>query len=188
MLFGHFRVTSVYENPVLIEADSSMFRIRTVSELLGTDFSVARGYQYNDHTNFRLCSIQRRGRRHCRKNLICAVKGASCRREVREISGHAGRLRPLDLQWSLSLLPEYSESFAVDHLCTMLNGFNISQNDGGDYNIALAYMASWKGPVYGGGRTLMGTMRRMKSLKPCVIFRRLSILVPKIMIPLKKLF
>lgn len=46
-----------------------------------------------------------------------------------------------------TLLPDVSESFAVDHL-SLMNGFNISQNDGGDYNIALAYMASWKGPVY----------------------------------------
>ncbi len=45
-----------------------------------------------------------------------------------------------------TLLPKTSETFAVDHL-SLLNGFNISQNDGGDYNIALAYLASWSGPV-----------------------------------------
>lgn len=45
-----------------------------------------------------------------------------------------------------TLLPDAPETFAVDHL-SLLNGFNISQNDGGDYNIALAYLASWRGPV-----------------------------------------
>jgi C1A family cysteine protease len=48
--------------------------------------------------------------------------------------------------------------FSVDHM-TMNSGFNISPTEGGDYNMALAYLASWKGPVleaddpYGDGVT-----------------------------------
>lgn len=37
--------------------------------------------------------------------------------------------------------------FSVDHM-TMNSGFNISPSEGGDYNMALAYLSSWKGPVY----------------------------------------
>lgn len=47
---------------------------------------------------------------------------------------------------------------SVDHM-TMNNGFNIASGDGGDYNMALAYLAGWNGPVpeaddpYGDGVT-----------------------------------
>lgn len=56
-----------------------------------------------------------------------------------------------------SLLPEEKWEFSVDHLA-MDNGFNAELDDGGDYNMALAYMTSWTGPVteeqdpYGDGR------------------------------------
>lgn len=48
--------------------------------------------------------------------------------------------------------------FSVDHM-TMNSGFNIEPTEGGDYNMALAYLAAWKGPVlaaddpYGDGIT-----------------------------------
>ncbi len=45
-----------------------------------------------------------------------------------------------------SLLPERSMTFSADHL-VRTNGFNMSPGDGGDYNIALAYLTSWRGPV-----------------------------------------
>ena len=35
----------------------------------------------------------------------------------------------------------------MDHM-TLTNGFNLKQNDGGEYTIGMAYLASWKGPVY----------------------------------------
>ncbi len=45
------------------------------------------------------------------------------------------------------LLPEESAEFSVDHM-TLNNGFNLTQNDGGEYTMGMAYLASWKGPVY----------------------------------------
>lgn len=48
--------------------------------------------------------------------------------------------------------------FSEDHM-TMNSGFNIAPTEGGDYNMALSYLASWKGPVleaddpYGDGMT-----------------------------------
>lgn len=48
--------------------------------------------------------------------------------------------------------------FSVDHM-TMNSGFNIAPTEGGDYNMALAYLSSWRGPVleaddpYGDGAT-----------------------------------
>ena len=56
------------------------------------------------------------------------------------------------------LLPEESWEFAVDHM-TLCNGFNLTQKDGGEYTMGMAYLASWKGPVlgsedpYGDGKT-----------------------------------
>lgn len=46
-----------------------------------------------------------------------------------------------------ALLPEESYVFSVDHM-SMSNSFNISQNDGGDYTMGMAYLAAWQGPVY----------------------------------------
>lgn len=45
------------------------------------------------------------------------------------------------------LLPEETLQFSVDNM-TLTNGFNLKQNDGGEYTIGMAYLASWKGPVY----------------------------------------
>lgn len=53
---------------------------------------------------------------------------------------------------------EEGTRFSVDHM-TMNNGFAISPTDGGDYNMAIAYLSAWRGPVseendpYGDGVT-----------------------------------
>lgn len=44
------------------------------------------------------------------------------------------------------LLPEEREVFSADHI-SMQNGYNKNQEDGGAYTMAMAYLASWKGPV-----------------------------------------
>lgn len=46
-----------------------------------------------------------------------------------------------------SLLPGEAYEFSVDHM-TINNGFFGTQNDGGEYTMALAYLAAWQGPVY----------------------------------------
>lgn len=57
-----------------------------------------------------------------------------------------------------TLLPEEKLLFAEDHM-TLCNSFNQGQNDGGDYTMSMAYLASWQGPVraeddpYGDGET-----------------------------------
>lgn len=57
-----------------------------------------------------------------------------------------------------SLLPEENVHYSADHM-TLANGFNLSQEEGGEYTMSMAYLASWKGPVYeeedpyGDGRT-----------------------------------
>lgn len=57
-----------------------------------------------------------------------------------------------------TLLPEKKYDFSEDHM-SLNNSFNIMQNEGGDYNMAIAYLTSWKGPVleendpYGDGET-----------------------------------
>mgnify|MGYP000996311195 CR=1 FL=1 len=44
------------------------------------------------------------------------------------------------------LLPEQDYQFSVDHM-TLNNGFHLAQDDGGEYTMGMAYLASWKGPV-----------------------------------------
>lgn len=46
-----------------------------------------------------------------------------------------------------SLLPEEKAEYSVDHM-TLCNGFNLTQEDGGEYTMGMAYLAAWKGPVY----------------------------------------
>ena len=45
-----------------------------------------------------------------------------------------------------TLRPEAEYEFSVDHM-SMCHSFNISQFDGGEYTMALAYLLAWQGPV-----------------------------------------
>lgn len=45
-----------------------------------------------------------------------------------------------------TLLPEETFDFSEDHM-SLHNSYGISQNDGGEYTMAIAYLASWQGPV-----------------------------------------
>lgn len=46
-----------------------------------------------------------------------------------------------------ALLPEQSALFSVDHM-TLNNSFRVTQYDGGEYTMGMAYLAAWQGPVY----------------------------------------
>jgi len=46
-----------------------------------------------------------------------------------------------------ALLPEESFVFSVDHM-SMSNSFHVTQYDGGEYTMGMAYLAAWQGPVY----------------------------------------
>lgn len=46
-----------------------------------------------------------------------------------------------------SLRPEEFNEFAEDHL-SLLNGYDLDQDAGGGYTMAMAYLTAWKGPVY----------------------------------------
>lgn len=45
-----------------------------------------------------------------------------------------------------SLLPEKANDFSEDHM-SLQNSFAVEINDGGEYTMAIAYLASWQGPV-----------------------------------------
>lgn len=57
-----------------------------------------------------------------------------------------------------TLMPQKQYLFSVDHM-SFMSGYNTTQLDGGDFNMALAYLSSWTGPVleiddpYGDGVT-----------------------------------
>lgn len=65
-----------------------------------------------------------------------------------------------------ALLPEVSLEFSPDHL-SLNNGFQITQNEGGDYMMAMAYLSGWYGPVleeedpYGDGVSPAGLTARV---------------------------
>ena len=46
-----------------------------------------------------------------------------------------------------SLMPEESYVFSADHM-SLSNSFNVSQTEGGEYTMSMAYLAAWQGPVY----------------------------------------
>lgn len=45
------------------------------------------------------------------------------------------------------ILPEEDLSFSEDHM-SIRNSFHMSQNDGGEYTMSMAYLLAWQGPVY----------------------------------------
>lgn len=45
-----------------------------------------------------------------------------------------------------TLLPRESLDLSEDHM-SLQNGFNLAQDEGGDYTMSMAYLLSWKGPV-----------------------------------------
>ena len=76
-----------------------------------------------------------------------------------------------------SLLPEVEYDFSPDHM-SRNNGYNLTQEEGGDYTMAMAYLAAWKGPVlevedpYGDGVS-------PENLKPSVHVQEMQILESK---------
>lgn len=46
-----------------------------------------------------------------------------------------------------TFMPEEVYDFSEDHM-SLNNSFNLNQMEGGKYNMAMAYLASWTGPVY----------------------------------------
>ncbi|SEQ42376.1 Cysteine protease, C1A family [Lachnospiraceae bacterium RM5] len=45
-----------------------------------------------------------------------------------------------------ALLPEESYNFSIDNM-SICNSFNLTQDEGGNYNMSIAYLLSWQGPV-----------------------------------------
>lgn len=45
-----------------------------------------------------------------------------------------------------SLMPKQIYDFSEDHMSCQ-NGYNLDQSEGGEYNMAMAYLSSWMGPV-----------------------------------------
>jgi C1A family cysteine protease len=68
-----------------------------------------------------------------------------------------------------SLLPEQTAVFSVDHM-SLENSFHVTQYDGGEYTMGMAYLAAWQGPVYekddpyGDGET-NGDLKAVKHLQ-----------------------
>ena len=68
-----------------------------------------------------------------------------------------------------ALLPESAYTFSVDHM-SMSNSFQMTQFDGGEYTMGMAYLAAWQGPVYetddpyGDGKT-DDTLRAVKHVQ-----------------------
>ncbi len=46
-----------------------------------------------------------------------------------------------------TLTPQENLVFSPDHM-SLCNSFSLGQNEGGEYTMAIAYLASWQGPVY----------------------------------------
>ncbi len=46
-----------------------------------------------------------------------------------------------------ALLPDQLYDFSEDHM-SITHGYNLTQDEGGDFQISLAYLARWSGPIY----------------------------------------
>ncbi len=45
------------------------------------------------------------------------------------------------------LLPDTLYNFSEDHM-SLTHGYNLDQNEGGDFQLSLAYLSRWSGPIY----------------------------------------
>lgn len=45
------------------------------------------------------------------------------------------------------LMPEVRHDFSEDHM-SLTHGYELAQNEGGDFQLSLAYLARWSGPIY----------------------------------------
>lgn len=106
-------------------------------------------------------------RTHCEEVTLprrYSVEEAGKRPQVRD-QGSLGTCWAISAVGALesALLPQHTELFSADHL-SLNNGFVISQKEGGDYKMIMAYLASWRGPVresedpYGDGVTVDGLL------------------------------
>lgn len=74
-----------------------------------------------------------------------------------------------------TVMPEENLVFSVDHM-TLSNSFNVSPNDGGQYNMSIAYLAAWQGPVlekddpYGDHKT-KPSLSAVKHLQEAIIIK-----------------
>lgn len=84
-----------------------------------------------------------------------------------------------------SLLPEQKYDFSEDHL-SLNHSFNISQEEGGEYAMVIAYLSAWQGPVlekddpYADGKT-------NPKLKPKKHVQQVEILASKDLEAIKKM-
>lgn len=130
----------LYKNSVLFKENTAALSIEAAAELLGGEFS------WHEDSKRIEVTVPEDEKIELPKQFDLRNEGRVPKARSQGNLGTCWAFAALSAIES-TLLPEVSETFAVDHL-SLMNGFNISQNDGGDYNIALAYMASWKGPVY----------------------------------------
>ena len=74
-----------------------------------------------------------------------------------------------------TLLPEEDYVFAVDHM-VLCDSFAEGMEEGGDYNMSMAYLASWQGPVLEKDDPYDGTTD--ESLKPVKHVQEMQIIEP----------
>ena len=84
-----------------------------------------------------------------------------------------------------SLLPEHRLELSVDHI-SMNNSFKISQFDGGEYTMALAYLTAWQGPVYEKDDPY-GDRETDVALKPVVHVQEAQIIAAKNLAEIKEM-
>ena len=138
-------------DPLVFRFDQVYVRLDVLAEAFGWQ------YVWDDQNN--------------QARLTCAVISEKALPEIYDMR-KTGRTSPVRSQgnfgtcWAFaalgalesSLFPGQPLVFSVDHM-SFLTGFNRTQQEGGDFNMALAYLASWKGPVkeeddpYGDGVT-----------------------------------
>lgn len=145
---------SLYVNSASAKVNGTMIELSDKVQLSDDELFVPLGdiaqyINYNFTMNYKEASV--------RMSQITAEVELPARYDMRELD----RVTPVRDQglygtcWAFAslaalettLTPQEKPVFSPDHM-SLSNSFSLGQNEGGEYTMAIAYLASWQGPVY----------------------------------------